>query len=154
LGTNRKEARPAAGLQPKYIVIGDVIGVEIKINREVRDYHETIFFGLSARQFFCSLCAVSAAVGLYFLLKDTLGKEVTGWVCMLGAVPLAAAGFFSYNGLPLEKFLWAAFKTTVFAGKRRVYRSENQYDVLIKASANERKWRKNINENSCTSKEN
>ena len=44
--------------------------MEIRINREVRNYHESIFFGLSARQFGCSLGAVAVAVGVYFLLKD------------------------------------------------------------------------------------
>ena len=43
--------------------------MEIRINREVRNYHESIFFGLSARQFGCSLGAVAVAVGAYFLLK-------------------------------------------------------------------------------------
>jgi len=107
--------------------------MEIKINREVRTYRETIFFGLSARQFFCSLGAVGVAVGLYFLLKDVLGKETTSWVCMLGAAPLAAAGFFSHNGLTLEKFLWAVFKTEVLYNRRRLYKSENQYVGLLKA---------------------
>jgi len=107
--------------------------MEIKINREVRTYRETIFFGLSARQFFCSLGAVGVAVGLYFLLKDMLGKETTSWVCMLGAAPLAAAGFFSHNGLTLEKFLWAVLKTKVLYSRRRLYKSENQYAMLLKA---------------------
>lgn len=49
--------------------------MEIRINREVRNYHESIFFGLSARQFGCSLGAVAVAVGAYFLLKDPIGKE-------------------------------------------------------------------------------
>jgi len=107
--------------------------MEIKINREVRTYRETIFFGLSARQFFCSLGAVGVAVGLYFLLKEGLGKETTSWVCMLGAAPFAAAGFFSHNGLTLEKFLWAAFKTEVLYNRRRLYKSENQYAQLLNA---------------------
>lgn len=112
----------------------DEINMEIKINREVRTYHETIFFGLSARQFFCSLGAVAAAVGVYFLLKDILGKETTSWLCMVCAAPLAVAGFFSYNGLPLERFLWAVCKTMVLCAGRRLYRSENQYAVLLDAS--------------------
>lgn len=107
--------------------------MEIKINREVRTYHETIFFGLSARQFFCSLGAVTAAVGAYFLCKDTLGKETASWLCMVCASPLAAAGFFSYNGLPLEKLLWAVFKTNVLYAGRRLYKSENQYAELMRA---------------------
>ena len=108
--------------------------MEIKINREVRTYRETIFFGLSARQFFCSLGAVGVAVGLYFLLKDVLGKETTSWVCMLGAAPFAAAGFFSHNGLTLEKFLWAAFITEVLSSRRRLYKSENQYAEFLNSS--------------------
>ena len=106
--------------------------MEIKINREVRTYHETIFFGLSARQFFCSLGAVGVAVGAYFLLKDALGKETTSWLCMVCAAPLAATGFFSHNGLPLEKFLWAVVKTALLGGGRRLYRSENLYAQLLK----------------------
>ena len=57
--------------------------MEIRINREVRNYHESIFFGLSARQFGCSLGAVAVAVGAYFLLKDPIGKENASWLCML-----------------------------------------------------------------------
>ena len=66
--------------------------MEIKVPKEVRQYHESIFFGLSLRQFGCSLAAVGAAVGLYFGCVDTLGTEATGWVCILGAAPLALAG--------------------------------------------------------------
>lgn len=43
--------------------------MEVKIPKEIREYQESIFFGLSARQFLCSLLAVGAAVGLYFLLR-------------------------------------------------------------------------------------
>ena len=38
--------------------------MEIKINKEVRQHRETLFFGLSARQFFCSVLAVGMAVGV------------------------------------------------------------------------------------------
>ena len=56
--------------------------MEIKVPKEVRQYHESIFFGLSLRQFGCSLAAVGAAVGLYFGCVDTLGTEATGWVLL------------------------------------------------------------------------
>ena len=44
--------------------------MEIKVNKEIRDYSETIFFGLSMRQFFFSTIACAVAVLLYFLLKE------------------------------------------------------------------------------------
>ena len=44
--------------------------MEIKIPKEVRDYHENIFFGLNTRQFICSALAVAVAVGI--CLQDSL----------------------------------------------------------------------------------
>ena len=41
--------------------------MEIKINREIRDYTENIFFGLSLRQLIFSLLACGVAVGIYSL---------------------------------------------------------------------------------------
>lgn len=105
--------------------------MEIKIPKEIQSYHENMFFGLSVRQFFCSAAAVAAAVGLYFLTRGVFGKETASWLCLIGAAPFAAAGFFSYNGLTLEKFLWTVFKSEVLFSKRRVYRAENYYYQLL-----------------------
>ena len=41
--------------------------MEVKINREIRNYTESMFFGLSMRQFIFSILAVAGAVGLYVL---------------------------------------------------------------------------------------
>ena len=67
--------------------------MEIKIPKEVRDYHENIFFGLNTRQFICSVLAVGVAVGIYFALQPYVGTEEIGWMCILGAAPFAACGF-------------------------------------------------------------
>ena len=45
--------------------------MEVKINREIRNYTESMFFGLSLRQFIFSVLACAVAVGLYFLLNLT-----------------------------------------------------------------------------------
>ena len=47
----------------------------------------------------------------YLLLGPALGKETASWVCILAAAPVAVAGFFSYNGLTLEQFVWAFIKS-------------------------------------------
>ena len=49
--------------------------IEVKIPKEIRQYKESIFFGLSARQFFCSVIAVLIAAGVYLLLGKVIGKE-------------------------------------------------------------------------------
>ena len=50
--------------------------MEVKINREIRNYTESMFFGLSMRQFIFSILAVAVAVGLYFLLKPYVGNRI------------------------------------------------------------------------------
>ena len=101
--------------------------MEIKIPKEVRQHRETIFFGLSARQFLCALFAVGIAVAVYLSLGETIGKETASWACILAAAPMAAAGFFTYNGLTLEQFAWAFLKSEILCAGTRVFKAENIY---------------------------
>lgn len=43
--------------------------MEVKINKEIQSYSESMFLGLSMRQCGFSLAAILVAIGLYFLLK-------------------------------------------------------------------------------------
>ena len=101
--------------------------IEVKITKEIRDYQESIFFGLSARQFLCSVLAVGAAVGLYFLLRPLVGTEEVGWICILGAAPFAACGFFKYHGMHAEQVVWAWFKSEFLYPKKLVFKSDSLY---------------------------
>ena len=107
--------------------------IEIKIPKEIRDYQESIFFGLNARQYVCSLLALGAAVGLYFLLRDTAGTEMAGWACMLGAAPFAACGFVRYHGMTAEQLLWAIIKSELLTPHGLVFRAENFYYTAMRA---------------------
>ena len=40
--------------------------MEVRINKEVRNYQESLFFGLSLRQFLFALLAVLVALAVYF----------------------------------------------------------------------------------------
>ena len=113
--------------------------MEIKINKEIRNYKETIFFGLSMRQFVCAVLAVGVAVALYFGMSRIADRETVSWVCIVGAAPIAAAGFFHYNGLTLEKFLWAWFKSEFLMAGNRVWKSENYYLEAVQSEVKKRK---------------
>ncbi len=101
--------------------------MEIKIPKEVRQHRETIFFGLSARQFFCSVLALGVAVGLYFGLGDIMGQETVSWFCIVGAAPVAVAGFFQFNGMTFEQFAWAFIKSQFLCAAPRPFHAENYY---------------------------
>ena len=133
--------------------------MEIKINKEIKDYHESMFFGLSARQFICSILAIGIAVGTYFGLRDIIGKEMVSWICVLLAAPFAAAGFFKYNGMTFEKFAAAYIRSEFLASGRRVFKSENilyslYKEVLNNAVQTSKKNKKGKKKNSCYASQN
>ena len=106
--------------------------MEVKINREIRGYTESIFFGLSMRQFIFSLLACIVAVLLYFILKPHFDIETLSWVCILGASPFAAIGFVTYNGMTAEKFIYAYIKSEFLIPKNLTFKPVNFYYELLK----------------------
>ena len=106
--------------------------MEVKINKEIRNYTESMFFGLSLRQFVFSLLAIGVAVGLYFLLKPHVGTETVSWMCILGAAPFAALGFVSYHGMTAEQFLWAWLRSELLEPKRLCCQPVNYYYEALK----------------------
>ena len=105
--------------------------MEIKINKEIRNYTETIFFGLTLRQFLFSLLACGVAIFLYFLLKGKFDIETISWICILGALPFALIGFVKYNGMSAEKLIMAFIKSEILTPKRLTFKPKNYYYELL-----------------------
>ena len=104
--------------------------MEVRINKEIRDYQESLFVGLSLRQCIFSLLAVAAAVGVYFAAHDAVGFDV-GWICILAAAPFAACGFVRYHGLTAEQFVVVWFRSEFIAPERLTCVPENTYAAAI-----------------------
>lgn len=105
--------------------------MEVKINREIRDYQESIFFGLNLRQLIFSILAIGVAVGIYFGLNNVLGTETVSWMCILGAAPFAALGFIRYNGMNAEEFIGAYIKSEWLMPKHLCFEGENVYCLAL-----------------------
>ena len=106
--------------------------MEVKINKDIRQYSESIFFGLSMRQFIFSILACLVAVGLYFILRPYFGIETLSWMCILGATPFAILGFVKYNGMTAEQFLVAWFRSKFLMPSHFVFKADNYYDMRFK----------------------
>ena len=106
--------------------------MEVKINKDIRQYSESIFFGLSMRQFIFSILACLVAVGLYFILRPYFGIETLSWMCILGATPFAILGFVKYNGMTAEQFLIAWFRSKFLMPSHFVFKSDNYYAMKFK----------------------
>lgn len=77
------------------------------------------------RQFICSVFAVAIAAVTYVFLGKAMSKDTAGWLCILLAAPFAMAGFFTYNGMTFEQFLWAFIKSEFLCAGERPFISEN-----------------------------
>ena len=91
--------------------------MEIKINKEIRDFTENVYFGLSLRQFICTLLACLMAIIIYFSLKKYIGIDILSWLCMIGAFPFIALGFIKYNGMNFEELVFAFVKSEILTPK-------------------------------------
>lgn len=105
--------------------------LEIKINKEIRDYQESIFMGLSMRQFIFAALAVGVAVGVYFGLRNVLGTETVSWLCVVAAFPFAILGFVKYHGMTAEQFIKAYIQSEFLMPKQLISRPVNLYAQIL-----------------------
>ena len=113
--------------------------MQIPINKEIRHYQEEIFMGLTLRQLICSVIAIGAAVLAYLTLEPVLGRETASWVCIVAAVPIAAAGFFRYDDLNFEQFLVAAMESVLLGRSWRLWKT-TQNLPNVKSKKKEKKF--------------
>lgn len=106
--------------------------MEVKVNKEIRDYTESVFFGLSMRQFFFSVLACGVAILLYFLLRGHFGIETLSWICILGAIPFGVLGFVKYNGMNAEEFIISWIKSEILTPRVLFFKPTNIYYELSK----------------------
>lgn len=107
--------------------------MEVKVNREIREYTEGVFFGMSLRQCAFALLACAAAVGLYFGLSPFLGLDALSWACIAGAAPFAALGFVTWHGMTAERAAWAWAKYAILTPKELPARPQNLYYEAVRA---------------------
>ena len=71
---------------------------------------------------------------LNFGINHELYREKVSRVCIVGAAPVAAAGFFQYNGMTLERFLLAYIRSEFLFPRRLVFKSDNIYAKALENS--------------------
>ena len=114
--------------------------MEVKINREIRQYTESVFFGLDLRQLLFSVAAIVSAAAAWFFLKGKIGKETASWASILSAVPFAALGFVNYNGMNAEQLLPAWVRSGALKPVR-LSAARSSYYIELSALARKRRKR-------------
>ena len=105
--------------------------IEIRVPKEIKNYREKFFFGLTVRQCVCAAAALLIGVPLYIFGGKFLPEELISWLVMIIAAPLMLVGFFRYNDMTFEKFAVEWFYHT-FAPQKRIYSFEPVFMALRK----------------------
>ena len=116
--------------------------MEVKINKEIRQYKENIFFGLSLRQFVYSFIACIVAIVIYFIFRPIFNIGTVSWLCIAGAVPFALLGFVKYNGMTAGQFFIAWVKSEILMPKKLVFKPNNLYMDMYKQCEKNKKNKK------------
>ena len=85
--------------------------MNVRMHKDILQYKETMFMGLTMRQTVCSVLACGTAAALYFTLRDFIPTELLGWLCIIAAAPFAVLGFFRYHGMTAERLLLLWFQS-------------------------------------------
>ena len=112
--------------------------MQIKSNKEARNYQEQVYFGLTVRQLVFSGLAGAAALGVFLLSQGRLSREVVSWLCILVAAPFAAFGFIRWHGMYMEEIIQVLIRSRFVLGKTVYFRPTNQYKVLAMAYLKEK----------------
>ena len=111
----------------------------IVINKEIRDYTESVFMGLNLRQCIFGFIACLVAIGIYFLLQPRIGIEITSWLCILGAFPFAGLGFVSFQSMNAETFVKELWHSFLMSKNPLIDSPVNIYYELMKDSISRQK---------------
>lgn len=105
--------------------------MEVKINREIRNYTESMFSDCPCgSSFFC--LRLRGCGRTLFSAPSVHGNRDSKLGVYLRGSAFCCVGIFKYHGMTAEQFLWAWFKSEFLIPKKLVFRSENLYYELLK----------------------
>lgn len=104
---------------------------QVKLVKEIMDYQEAVFLGLSLKQIIWGTIAIGCAAATYFATKDVMDSSIYSWLCVIAAAPAAFFGFFKYHGMSASRLLVVMVRY-VFMPKKLSYKSNNYYYKLLK----------------------
>lgn len=105
--------------------------IEIRIPKEIKEFKEKLFFGMTIRQLIATVVAIGINVPLYIKGKEYLGEDLTSWLVIIIALPISLLGFFKYNEMPFERFLKVMLEFQLILPQKRPYKTENLYELLL-----------------------
>jgi len=121
---------------------GGVLLISVKINRDIQQYKSKVILNFSLRESVSIAIALAFVVPFHIFAGKHIPNELTSWVEIFIVAPVLLAGFFSYHGMPFEKYVLQIIKSEFLYPKVRKYVSTDE--IYISKKKVNKCLRKNI----------
>ncbi len=103
--------------------------IEVRIPKEIREYEDKIFMGMTVRQLVTTLMSMIISVFLFTNLKYIINIDILSYIIIGFDCLVLSIGWVEYNGMKMEKFIFVYFEMYFFSQKR-YYQDCNIYEGL------------------------
>jgi len=99
--------------------------IEIRIPKEIREYQEKIFLGLTVRQVVAVIAMGVVNIPLFFAINAFAGMQVAGFAIMPVAAIIGVFGFWKPSGMYFEDYAKMMITNNFILPANRKYQTEN-----------------------------
>jgi len=104
--------------------------IEIRIPKEIREYQEKIFLGLSVRQVVAVAAMGLINIPLFFAINSFAGMQVAGFCIMPVAAIIGVFGFWRPSGMYFEEYAKMMITNNFILPANRRYETENFFQEV------------------------
>lgn len=114
------------------------MALRVRVPKDIKDYHEKLYWGMSTRQLAFFVPAVALAVGLNLLALFVwhISSDLMQWGTIFLVMPLLAFGFIRPKGMTFEQYLKVQWHFQA-NNKKLIY--ENRSEVSMNVHTARRK---------------
>ena len=104
----------------------------VRIHKDLAQVKSKVFLNLTARQLICFGSGILVGFPLFFVLNKLLPSSAAAVIMICVMMPFFLFGLYEKNGQPLEKVLHYYIQSRFIRSKKRPYRTDNAYTVLVR----------------------
>jgi hypothetical protein len=121
--------------------------MQVKLNKDIGDYEESVFIGMTLRQAVLGIIGVVIIAGSYFMMGYDADSMLASWAAIGLGLPCFLFAFARPNKMRLEKFLVIWVKSQLLAYRKRKYIAENKYYTACFVTEKEKRMKRRSRNN-------